>query len=72
MGYRPGDSTYEFEAKIEVTTAKAYLVHPTIGPEQIWVPKSQIANMSEMDGDGNVMFEVTEWWAMNSEMKDYR
>ena len=69
--YREREGTYEFEGKIEFVTAKAYLVVPTIGPTQVWVPKSQIIDMSERDPDGNVMFEVTEWWATNSDMKEW-
>lgn len=62
MGYRSGDETVEFEGKIEHSTAKAHLVIPTMGPAQVWVPKSQIASMSEADEDGLITFKVTEWW----------
>ena len=71
MPYRPGDPTYSFEGKIEFETAKAYLVVPTIGPNQVWVPKSQIVEKTEKDGEGNVMFEVTQWWAENSDMAEF-
>jgi len=71
MPWRPGDETYEFEAKIEHETAKAYLIIPTMGPAQIWVPKSQIVTKTEKDADGNVKFEVTEWWIKHSDMKEY-
>jgi len=67
MGYRAGDETYEFEGKIEHTTAKAYLVVPTMGPSQIWLPKSQCVSMGEADIDGNRTFVVTEWWAKKQE-----
>ncbi len=73
MPYRPGDRTYEFEGKVEHETELAYLVIPTIGPKQIWVPKSQLVNKNpEKDINGNCQFEVAEWWVMNSDMKDYR
>lgn len=68
MGYREGDETVSFEGKIEFTTAKAYLVIPTMGPAQVWVPKSQVVSMSDVDGDGNRVFTVTEWW--HSKQKD--
>lgn len=74
MGYREGDKTFEFEGKIEHTTAKAYLVEPTLGPKQIWVPKSQLRYdpPNGPDGEGNFTFEVTEWWLdRNPEMKDF-
>lgn len=71
MPYRPGDFTYELEGKIEFETEKAYLVVPTLGPPQIWIPKSQIANKTEKDPEGNVIFTVTQWWAENSDMADY-
>lgn len=67
MGYRDGDATFEFEGRIEVQTAKAYLVFPTMGPEQCWVPKSQTVSMSEPDFDGNRTFVVTKWWADKQE-----
>ena len=63
MPYREGDETVSFEGKIEHTTQKAHLVIPTMGPEQVWVPKSQLVKMSEPDGDGLRVFTVTQWWA---------
>ena len=62
MPYRDGDETYDFEGKIETATAKAILVVPTMGPAQVWVPKSQIAKQTEPDGEGNIVFTVTAWW----------
>jgi hypothetical protein len=63
MAYRPGDPTVEIEARIETTTAKAYLIEPTMGKvKQVWLPKSQTVEMSEPDEDGNRVFAVTEWW----------
>ena len=71
MPYRPGDPVYYLEARIEATTAKAYLVEPTMGSKkQVWCPKSQVVSMSEPDENGNRMFEVTEWWYGVSELKD--
>jgi hypothetical protein len=64
MPYREGDPTVELEAKVEVTTAKAYLIHPTMGPkEEVWLPKSQTVAMGEPDEHGNRQFVVTQWWA---------
>jgi hypothetical protein len=60
---RIGDETVEFEGRIEHTTAKAYLIEPTaIGPQQFWLPKSQIVQQRPGD-DGTVIFQVTEWIA---------
>jgi hypothetical protein len=51
------------EARIETTTAKAYLIEPTMGnKKQVWCPKSQVVEVSEPDENGNRTFEVTEWW----------
>lgn len=61
MPYREGDKTHDFEGKIEHATEKAYLVNPATGGE-VWVPRSQIAKMTEPDGDGNILFTVTDWW----------
>ena len=69
MPYRPGDPVFYFEAKVEVTTAKAYLLHPTMGSiKEVWCPKSQVVSMGEADDEGNRMFEVTEWWFNKSGM----
>ena len=73
MAYRPGDPTKEVEARIEVTTAKAYLIEPTMGlKKQIWLPKSQVVSMSEADSDGNELriFTVTEWWFNKAELNE--
>jgi len=64
MPYRDGDPTVELEAKIEVTTAKAYLIYPTMGAKkEVWLPKSQTVQMGEPNEDGNRVFTVTQWWA---------
>lgn len=71
MAYREGDPTMELEARIEVTTAKAYLIEPTMGTkQQVWLPKSQVVSMSEPDGNGNRQFVVTEWWYGKAEMDE--
>ena len=71
MPYRPGDPLVTIEARIEVTTAKAYLIEPTMGSKkQVWCPKSQIVEMSEPDENGNRTFEVTEWWIGVSGIRD--
>ena len=63
MPYRDGDKTVEIEAVIETTTAKAYLIYPTMGKKkEVWLPKSQVFQMSEPDDDGNRLFTVTQWW----------
>jgi hypothetical protein len=60
---RIGDESVEFEGRIEHETAKAYLIEPTaIGPEQCWLPKSQIIERRPSD-NGNFIFVVTEWIA---------
>lgn len=62
MGYRNGDETVAVEGKIEMTTAKAYLVHFTLGGE-CWLPKSQVVSMEEPDMDGNRNIIITQWIA---------
>ena len=63
MPYRPGDPTVEVEARVEVTTAKAYLIEPTMGKvQQTWLPKSQVVQMTDPDENGNRVFTVTLWW----------
>jgi hypothetical protein len=71
MPYRPGDPTAQVEAEIEVTTAKAYLIKPTMGGKaEVWLPKSQTVEMSEPDENGLRIFTVTEWWMDKSGIMD--
>ena len=72
MAYRPGDPTVELEARVEVTTAKAYLIEPVMGAKrEVWLPKSQVVSMGEADPDGNRTFVVTEWWYNKAELKEW-
>lgn len=61
MGRYRDEGVVVFEGKIELTTAKAYLVEMTLGG-RYFVPKSQISDMGEPDIDGNREFTVSEWW----------
>jgi hypothetical protein len=71
MPYRAGDPTVDLEATIEVTTAKAYLIHPTMGSKkEIWLPKSQVVGISDPDENGQKIFTVTKWWADRAEVLD--
>jgi hypothetical protein len=70
MPYRDGDPTVELEARIEVTTAKAYLIEPTMGKKQVWLPKSQTVSMSDLQENGMRTFTVTQWWADQSGVLD--
>lgn len=71
MPYRPGDPTVEFEAKVTASTAKAYLVEPTLGHKwEVWLPKSQIVGETEADQNGLRTFTVTEWWYEKSGIDD--
>jgi hypothetical protein len=70
MPYRDGDETVSLEAKVEVVTAKARLIKPTMGPEEAWLPKSQTVSMEPIDGDGNFLFVVTKWWADKNSIEE--
>ena len=71
MPYRAGDPTVEVEARIETSTAKAYLIEPTMGKvTQTWLPKSQVVGMTEPDENGNRVFTVTEWWYQRAELDE--
>ena len=71
MPYRPGDPTVQIEAEIEHTTAKAYLIKPTMGTKrEVWLPKSQTVEMSDADEDNLRIFTVTEWWHTQSGLAD--
>ena len=71
MPYRVGDPTVELEARVETTTAKAYLIEPTMGKQrEVWLPKSQVAGMTERDEHGNCVFTVTRWWYERAEIDD--
>jgi len=61
MPYREGDPVVQIEASIEVTTAKAYLIHPTMGKlRDVWLPKSQTVSIE--DHGENKLITVTQWW----------
>lgn len=69
MAIRPGDPTVELEARIEHTTAKAYLIEPTMGKQtQVWLPKSQVAGQTERDPNGITIFQVSKWWFDRAEI----
>jgi hypothetical protein len=71
MPYREGDPTVEVEATIEVTTAKAYLIYPTMGSKkEVWLPKSQTVAMTEPSDSGTRVFTVTKWWADRAELDE--
>jgi hypothetical protein len=69
MPYRPGDPTVEVEARIEITTAKAYLIEPTMSMKsEVWLPKSQVVGMTDPDENGIRIFTVTQWWHDKAEL----
>ena len=71
MPYRAGDPTVEIEASIEVTTAKAYLINPTMGTKrEVWLPKSQVVGITDPDDNGMKVFTVTRWWYDRAEIGD--
>lgn len=57
----------EVEGRIEHRTLKAILFLPTIG-EKCWIPLSQVADISEPDGEGNVMVKMSGWIARKNEL----
>jgi hypothetical protein len=64
-------ATEQIEGKVEHVSEKAILLIPTMGPKQIWVPKSQIEGdwkeaLDNKDADGNVTLTVSEWWYYNA------
>jgi len=69
MPYRDGDPTVTIEAAIEVTTARAYLIKPTMGSKrEVWCPKSQVVSITE-GGEGEPReFVVTQWWYNKAEL----
>jgi hypothetical protein len=62
MAEKVGDETYHFEATVEHTTAKAWLVIDAMSTKQAWLPNSVGTIMRERDEDGNVLFSAPEWW----------
>jgi len=64
MGFRIGDETVAIEGVIISQTEKAYLVAFTaVGPDEAWIPKSQVMSMSEPGPKGEIEFIITEWIA---------
>ena len=71
MPYREGDPTVEIEGRIEHSTEKAHLIEPTTGKlKQVWLPKSQIAEMGEPNENEIRIFLVTKWWYEKSGIGD--
>jgi len=71
MPYRPGDPTVEVEGRIETSTAKAYLIEPTMSKKtEVWLPKSQTVGMTDPDDNGVRVFTVTQWWYKQSGMEE--
>ena len=66
MAYNIGDEEYEFEAKVEHVTAKAWLITDNMSGKEVWMPKSQARIIREADADGNVIFAATAWWIKKS------
>lgn len=65
------DRTYQFEARlVGPSTSKAVLVAPTVGPDEVWVPRSQILHQ-ERNSEETYTFIVTEWWATRSDQKEW-
>lgn len=60
---------FQFEGRIEASTAKAILVEPTVGT-QVWVPRSQIVSQEEID-EGLYVFVVTGWWHSRPDNKEH-
>jgi hypothetical protein len=71
MGYRQGDETVTFEARmVGPKTAKAWLIEPTEKLVELWLPKSQTVDWHGPYGDDMDLYEfhVTEWWAKKNGM----
>lgn len=64
MGFRIGDETVAVEGIIKNQTEKAYLIELTaMGPDEVWLPKSQIVSQSPPGPKGEIEFIITEWIA---------
>lgn len=57
-----GDEMQEFEARIEHSTAKAWLVVDNMSANQAWLPKSVGVVLKDADPDGNVLFQAPTRW----------
>lgn len=69
---RNGDETVEFEGRmVGPKTAKAWLIEPTEGFAELWLPKSQCISFDGPYGDDMDLytFVVTDWWAGKNGMK---
>lgn len=59
----------QLEAEIEHTSAKAWLINPTMTVrKQVWLPKSQCIEFSDADDNGLRVFTVTKWWHDKAEL----
>jgi hypothetical protein len=73
MSLRGGDKTVEYLVTVRLVTAKAILVifidpkDPTRRSPDVWIPKSQIAELSEIGDNAKIgdtgHIEISEWLA---------
>lgn len=63
MGNAWGDDMMEFDAKVEHTTEKAWLIYDNMSGYQAWLPKSAGEMVSDgPDEDGNTIFRAPRRW----------
>lgn len=67
MGY---NDVVVIEGKVVMTTKKAYLIEPTMGPSEVWVPKSQVTDLGEpYSDDGLREIHIKQWFADKEGLK---
>jgi hypothetical protein len=69
--------THTFEAKVLWKGEKSRLIEMTIpieGHYKFFLPTSEkvTLNCYESNGDGNWMFEVSDWWWQKIHLKDFQ
>lgn len=62
MTYDDGNVEIQIEAKVEYSTAKAWLIIDNMSGNQGWLPKSIGRIIEDVDMDGNTMFGAPRWW----------
>jgi hypothetical protein len=62
MAERIGDELHEFEARVEHSTQKAWLVIDTMSNNQAWLPKSIGRIVRDVDPEGLTIFAAPDWW----------
>ena len=68
MKTRSGDQIIEVEGEILAQTPKAWLIRDAFTGKEVWLPKSVGVIIDGAEKEGDLLFEVPQWWANSAEI----